>query len=58
MKTSRTTITGSVSLQNKLGITKFLNDDVPTFDPIHPYAYDQINIPSSPDRKAKAPDGN
>lgn len=58
MKTSRTTITGFVSKQNKLGITKFLSDDVPTFDPSHPDAFDQINIPSSPDRKAKAPDGN
>ena len=44
--------------QNKLGITKFLDDDVSTFDPSHPDAFDQFQVPASPDRKAKAPDGN
>ncbi len=44
--------------QNKLGITKFLDADVHTFDPSHPDAFDQFQVPASPDRKAKAPDGN
>ena len=44
--------------RNKLGLVKYLAEDVSEFDPSHPDPLSQFKIPASPDRNAKPPDGN
>jgi lysophospholipase L1-like esterase len=43
---------------NKLGIAKFLVDDVPAFDPSHPDPIETFSIPVSPQSSNVKPEGN
>jgi hypothetical protein len=43
---------------SKLGIAKFLVDDVPPFDPSHPDPVDSFKVPASPPRATNRPAGN
>ncbi len=43
---------------NKLGLVKFLADDVPPFDPAHPDAVETFGVPASPLESTVKPDGN
>ncbi|HEY0550265.1 MAG TPA: rhamnogalacturonan acetylesterase [Verrucomicrobiae bacterium] len=44
--------------QNKLGLAKFIIDDVPVFDPAKPDPVKEFSVPPSPQRDAAKPDGN
>ena len=44
--------------QNKLGIAKFLVDDVPAFDPRRPDPVDTFSIPASAQSSSTAPLGS
>ena len=43
---------------NKLGLTKFLRDDVPPFDPAHPDPVESFSVPASPPRTRQPPASN
>jgi lysophospholipase L1-like esterase len=43
---------------NKLGIAKFLVDDVPAFDPSRPDPVETFNVPASPQSTTVKPEGN
>lgn len=43
---------------NKLGIAKYLADDVPVFDPAHPDSPESLVLPPSPQKDTQKPDGN
>ena len=43
---------------NKLGIAKFLTDDVPAFDPSHPDPVETFYMPASPESTTVKPEGN
>ena len=43
---------------NKLGIAKFLVDDVPAFDPSRPDPVETFSMPASPDSTPAKPEGN
>jgi len=43
---------------NNLGLTRFLMNDLPPFDPRRPDPIDRVNIPASPQRTSIAPEGN
>jgi lysophospholipase L1-like esterase len=43
---------------NKLGLAKFLVDDVPPFDPSHPDPIESFKVPASPPRTTRPPTGN
>jgi lysophospholipase L1-like esterase len=43
---------------NKLGIAKFLVDDVPAFDPSRPDPVETFDMPASPDSTMVKPEGN
>ena len=43
---------------NHLGISPFLVDDLPPFDPAHPDPIDRVDIPASPQRTSVKPEGN
>jgi hypothetical protein len=43
---------------NKLGIAKYLADDVPTFDPNHPDPVETFVMPASPESTTAKPEGN
>jgi len=43
---------------NKLGIARFMVDDVAPFDPSHPDPIENFAIPASPQSSARKPDGN
>lgn len=44
--------------ENKLGLTKYLVDDLPAFDPSHPDAVASFRWPESPQTVVVKPDGN
>jgi hypothetical protein len=44
--------------ENKLGLTKYLVDDVPHFDPSHPDAFASWSLPASPMSTETKPEGN
>ena len=43
---------------DKLGLTKFLTDDVPAFDPAHPDPVSAFTLPASPASSAVKPEGS
>jgi lysophospholipase L1-like esterase len=43
---------------NKLGLVRFIADDVATFDPAHPDAVESFTVPASPMESTVKPDGN
>ncbi len=43
---------------NKLGLARFLADDVPPFDPAHPDTVESFDLPASPQSTALKPEGN
>jgi lysophospholipase L1-like esterase len=43
---------------NKLGLAKFLADDVSAFDPSHPDPIETFKVPPSPQSTAEKPEGN
>ncbi|MGA2798376.1 MAG: GDSL-type esterase/lipase family protein [Thermoguttaceae bacterium] len=43
---------------NKLGIAKFLADDVPSFDPRYPDPVDEFDMPASPQSTTAKPESN
>ena len=43
---------------NKLGLSKFLVDDVPPFDPAHPDPVGTWSLPASPPSPLMAPEGS
>ena len=44
--------------QNKLGLVKFLVDDIPPFDLPHPDPLDGFKVPPSPQSTTRVPDGS
>lgn len=42
----------------KLNLATFLVEDVRTFDPSHPDSFEKFNVPPSPTRSTRKPDGN
>jgi len=44
--------------QNKLGLAKFIADDVAVFDPARPDPVEKFNVPPSPQSDGVKPDGN
>jgi lysophospholipase L1-like esterase len=43
---------------NRLGLAKYIVDDLPRFDPAHPDPVERFAVPASPKRTANVPDGS
>jgi lysophospholipase L1-like esterase len=43
---------------NRLGLAKYIVDDLPRFDPAHPDPLERFAMPASPKRTSNAPDGS